>query len=52
MTIHVHHEPLPTNPYFDLDGDLELEVILDDEEEIDLTDLFERPAREKVILPN
>ena len=51
MTTHAHHEPLPANPHFDLDGDFELEDILDDEEEIDLTDLFERPASKRVILP-
>ena len=53
MKLHVHQGPLPiAPPYFDLDGDFELEVILEDEEEIDLTDLFERPKPDRVILPN
>jgi hypothetical protein len=53
MKLHVHQGPLPiTPPYLELDGDFELEVILEDEEEIDLTDLFERPKPDRVILPN
>jgi hypothetical protein len=51
MKLHVHQGPLPVvPPYFDWDENFEIEVVLDDEEEIDLTDLFDRPTG--VAIPN
>jgi hypothetical protein len=44
MKLHVRLGPLPIQPpYFDWD-DVEDDDLRDDEEEIDLTDLFDRPA--------
>ncbi len=47
MKLHVPPGPLPIDPpYFDLEEDADLR---DDDEEIDLTDLFEKPSNVEVI---
>jgi hypothetical protein len=48
MKLHVHVGPLPLEPpYFDGDEDEERDLIEDDDE-IDLTDLLEQPPAEIV----
>lgn len=47
MKLHVHTGPLPlVPPYFEWeeDDDIDIDPVEDEEDEIDLNDLFERPA--------
>jgi len=47
MKLHVHVGPLPLEPpYFD--GDEDEEDLIEDDDEIDLTDLLEQPPAEIV----
>jgi hypothetical protein len=45
MKLHVHVGPLPlVPPYFGWEEELEIDLLEDEFEEIDLSDLFDRPA--------